>query len=1044
MTPERWEQVGGLYHAAMELGAASRAAFLDEACAGDESLRREVESLIAAGEPEAAFIAEPAVNDAARMLAAGDASSLRSLPSLAGGCELGQYKILSLLGAGGMGEIYLARDLRLARQVALKLLPSDVTRDKARVSRFVKEARAVSSLNHPNIITIYDFGEAGGRRYLVTEFIEGQTIRQRISRQQIPLPEAMDIAVQIAGALAAAHAAGIIHRDIKPENVMVRPDGLVKVLDFGLAKLTESPARRSKFDTEALSATGGFKTEPGVILGTVAYMSPEQLRGEEVDARSDLFSLGVICYEMITGRRPFSGPTNSHLIVAILDHEPAPLSVPAELQRIVSRALSKNRESRYQSAEALLLDLKTLQQSFQQQAAQDTLRPPAVEQVNPAAEANAGAAELKTTPARAIRLLPGWFKSHRPLAVGALAGIILAAAALFLFANRKPALTGKDTVLLADWENKTGEDVFDETLRQALAVQLEQTPYLNLFPDDRVREALRYMGRPADERLTRQVAREICQRQGVKAMLTGSIARLDRNYSIILEAANSQTGETIAGALAEADGKDSVLSALDKAARQLRERLGESLASIQKFDAPLEQATTPSLEALKAWSRGLALVRSGKSGAIPLYKHATELDPNFAKAWVSLSLAYNYQEQLEPAAEFAAKAFALKDRVTERERFDITANYYAIATGDLPKAIEALELWKQTYPRDPSPLNRLASFYRLIGQFEKALAAAREAHQLNPRAYVPNVSMGTTLLQLNRFDEAQRVIEEALAEKLATATSRRDLFQIAAIKNDTVTMQQQIEWAASSRDDYWGLYWQAQLASFAGKLREAESHYARAATLVMPLPSERAAWFIEEARLRAALCGLCQQARTIGIRDAAPARISLQPYIPTVASRALTLALCNQAAAAQSLASELAQTNPQSTLANLIWLPVIRAAIELQRGNPASAIHTLQPATPYEPAALFWPNYLRGHACLRLGKNMEAAAEFQKILDHRGWDALSPLYPLAHLGLARAAWLTGDAAKSREAYRAFLKLWEEADVDIPIFRAVRQEQESAP
>ena len=456
-------------------------------------------------------------------------------------------------------------------------------------------------------------------------------------------------------------------------------------------------------------------------------------------------------------------------------------------------------------------------------------------------------------------------------------------------------MTEKDTVLLADFVNQTGDEVFDSTLKQALAVQLEQSPFLSFFPEERIRETLRYMGRQPDERVTKELAREICQRQGVKALLAGSIARFDRRYSIILEAINSQTGATIASALAEADGKDQTLRALGAAATQLRERLGESLSSIQKFDAPIEQATTSSLEALKAWSRGVEMARSGKGlEAIPFYNHAKELDPNFAKADVSLSVAYINLGQFDLSAEHAARAFALRDRVTERERFDITGNYYAIAMGDLLKAIETVSLWKQTYPRDYGPRSRLASLYRLVGQFDNALAAAREANQLNSRAYAPYVVMGTALTQLNRFDEARAIIEQGLQQQLGTATSHRDLYLIALIKGDAAQMKQQIEWATGKPDEYWALYWQAQSESFAGRMKQSRDFYGLAIELAIQRQPERAAWFNEEASLREAVCGRCPRYRTIDFSGSLGSRITLQSHVPVSASKALSQALCGE------------------------------------------------------------------------------------------------------------------------------------------------------
>jgi eukaryotic-like serine/threonine-protein kinase len=1037
MTPERWEHIGEVYHAALELQPEQRAAFLGRACADDQELRHEVESLLAADESAGDFIAEQALKDAAKMLAEDQSLSASSRLE---GQMLGHYRIISLLGVGGMGEVYLARDSRLERKVALKLLHTGFTRDEARVRRFIQEARAASALNHPNIITIYEIGQSEGRRYIATEFIEGQTLRQLVAEGRLSWSAALDVAAQTAHALQAAHTAGIIHRDIKPENIMVRPDGLVKVLDFGLAKLTERPAPISAFTFETnVPAARGFNTEPGMIMGTVAYMSPEQARGHEVDARSDIFSLGVVCYEMIAGRQPFTGETLNHVIVAILDREPAPLvrhdnEIPAELQRVISKALCKDCEERYQTIADLLADLNALKQNPELQAG-----PAPARASNQNREAEVAGKEAAARATIIIKSLRRRVKLFRRGEIVALAAVIIAMTGLFFYFNRAPALTEKDTVLLADFVNLTGDELFDNTLRQATAVQLEQTPFLNFFPEERIRETLRYMGRRPESRVTKDVAREICQRQGVKALLAGSIARFDRRYSITLEAINSQTGETIGSALAEAEDKDRVLRALGQAATRLRQRLGESLASIQKFAAPPEQATTSSLEAFKVWSQGLELGRTGRRvEAIPFYKHAKELDPNFARADVSLSLAYGTGGQMELAAEHAAMAFALRDRVTEREKFDIAGTYYTLSNGDLAKAIEMYGLLVQTYPRDYGPRVRLATVYRLVGEVDKCLTVAREANQLNPRAYLPYVRIGSALVLMNRFDEAQAVIEQAI-QLFPTSTARGDLYQIALIRGDSVAMKQQIDSMMGMSDEYWAFHWQAQSSSFMGHLRKAQDFYRRASALAGRHNSERAAWFAEEALLKGAACGLCRQVKTGNESPLASSRVSAQSYVPVAASRALALVLCGESGRAQSLAEKVQMSNPQSTLANAIWLPVIRSAIELQRGNPDQAVQLLQMTGAYEQVAMFWPTYLRGQAHLRRKSGREAAVEFQKILDHRGWDPASPLYPMAHLGLARAAVLIGDAARSRQAYQDFLALWKDADSDLPILNEARRE-----
>jgi eukaryotic-like serine/threonine-protein kinase len=643
MKAERWQQVEQLCEAALERDANGRATFLKEACGEDEALRREVEALLAYEQQAGGFMEAAALEMAAQGLADDQAS-----PTVFGKDRIGQtllhYRIDRKLGAGGMGEVYLAQDTRLGRKIALKLLPSHLTREEDRVRRLEREARAASALNHPNILTVHEIGQVEDTYFIATEFVDGQTLRQQMASRQMTVGETLEVATQVAGALAVAHEAGIVHRDIKPENIMVRRDSYVKVLDFGLAKLTESPA--PLIDSPA-SAVARFSTETGVLLGTAHYMSPEQARGQKVDGRSDIFSLGVVLYEMVTGKRPFDGATPTDVLAAILTTEPPPLAdysldARPDLERIVSKALRKEREQRYQVVGDLLLDLKALKQELEWEAKQaSTYRAEA------GAETAAVSHELLTRPGRgadaaragenaviaatsSAKYIVNSLSQHKRATIFILAAII-ATVAWFSYSNRVPAITEKDTLLLADFVNTTGDVVFDGTLKQALAVQLEQTPFLNLFPEERVRETLRYMGRSADERVTKEVAREICQRQGIKAMIVGSIASLGRNYAITLETTSASTGEVMARRQVEAEGKEQVLRALGRAASELREKLGESLASIQKFDAPILQATTSSLEALRAYSMGCEVEYRQGNSLRPF--HST----NARSSWITIS-----------------------------------------------------------------------------------------------------------------------------------------------------------------------------------------------------------------------------------------------------------------------------------------------------------------------------------------------------------------------------------------------------------------------
>ena len=648
MNPERWRQVDKLFHSALEREPAERAAFLAEACAGDEPLRTEVGKLIAAHEKEGSFIDSPAYADTELLI---DDQTV-----LTAGQQLVLTGSLATLAAVGWEKCTWPKTYRLGRNVALKLLRPEFTADKDRLRRFRQEARAASALNHPNILTIYEIGSEDSTHFMATEYIEGETLRRHMAGRAMKLGEVLDLAIQVASALAAAHQAGIVHRDIKPENIMVRGDGYAKVLDFGLAKLSERAATGSG---SAVPTLVKFETNPGLVMGTAQYMSPEQARGLKVDARTDIFSLGVVIYEMVAGRAPFEGGTTSDVIVSLLDKEPAPLSryspeVPIELQRIVGKSLCKDREGRYQVVKDLLIDLKSLKDELAFAAKLERSIPPEVRSgAGPSGAAGPAVLTERVEPAHptsSAEYIVTEIKRHKRGVTLALTALVMAiAASAYFYSHRGRPLTERDTILLADFVNITGDPVFDGTLKQALTVQLGQSPFLNIFPEDRVRETLRFMARSPDERVTKEIGREICQRQGIKALLTGSIASLGSHYVITLETLNGQTGDALAREQVEAESKEQVIRKLGEAATKLREKLGESLSSIQKFDAPIEQATTSSLEALKAFARGSEMHLAGKHfEAIPFFKRAVELDPNFALA--HLKLSHSVLQQLRGSA----------------------------------------------------------------------------------------------------------------------------------------------------------------------------------------------------------------------------------------------------------------------------------------------------------------------------------------------------------------------------------------------------------
>ena len=970
--------------------------------------------------------------------------------------SISHYRIIKKIGAGGMGEVYLAEDTRLGRRVALKILSPEFTSDEERLRRFEQEARAASALNHPNIITIHEIGYDKDTHFIAMEFIEGETLRQRLTTARISLRKALDIAIQVVGALDAAHRAGIVHRDVKPENIMLRPDGYVKVLDFGIVKLTERfTEHQAAYSASPEEVTVILvNTDANMVMGSPSYMSPEQARGLKIDARTDIFSLGVVIYEMVAGKRPFDGETPSDVMAAILDRNPPPLvhyssEVPEAFDWMVTKALRKDREERYQSARGLLNDLRALKQrvEFESELERSISYAPnptsrvAHASVTTVKDLNAQSDEIaaQSTLSSAEYIVTEIKRHKKAFGVIILAFVLAISAAWFYF-RQATVLNERDTVLLAEFANSTGDAMFDGTLRQALAVQLEQSPFLNIFSDERIRETLRYMSRSPDERLTVPVAREVCQRQGLKALLTGSISSLGSHYVISLEAMNAYTGDVIARQQVEVESKEQVLRSLGDAASRLREKLGESLRILEKYDAPIEQATTSSLEALKAFSLGNEQQNKARYlEAIPFYKRAVELDPNFALAYTRLAVAYDNSRQWDLAAESATKAFELRDRVSERERHFISWRYYSSTTRELDKTIEVLELWKQTYPRDTEPHNTLAFHYTQVGQFDKAIEEAREAIRLNPARPQPYSNLGLALTCLNRFDEAREVYQQALAQNLDTTGLHWGLYLIAFAQGQADQMKQHLDWMAGRSNEYEALDWQAKTSTFSGQLRKAKElseqaiEMARRGNL-----NEVAAQFVARARLRAAAAGACQETGTELASATAPERTN-----NSVIEEALALALCGRAAQAQSLIDEQSKRFPKDTLLNTIWLPAVKAITEINRNNPAQAIQLLQASIRYELgyAAGFWPAYIRGQAYLRQRAAREAASEFQKILNNRGVNINSNLYTLAYLGLARATLLQGDPAKARNTYEDFFKLCKDADPDVPALQQARQEYE---
>lgn len=976
----------------------------------------------------------------------------------AGNEDFGRYRVVRPLGEGGMGSVYLAEQREpIRRRVALKVVKLGMDTGQV-LARFANERQALAVMDHPNIAQIFDAGATTkGRPYFVMEYIEGVPITEYCDRRRMATEERLALFLAVCRAVQHAHQKGVIHRDLKPSNVLVtEQDGapVPKVIDFGIAKATDQ-----------WTVQHTLLTEFGQIVGTPEYASPEQADTTtgEVDETSDVYSLGVLLYELLIGAVPFDTATlrNAGLaeMLRIIREDEAPSlprklssmgatatdvasrrqTDPVSLRRLVDgdlnwitmKALEKSRDRRYASASELAADIQRYIEH----------RP-----------------VLASPPGRLYRA-GKFLRRHRLTVLGtatAAAFLVLGGATVWSFWYRdsvaRPKLSDKDTIVLADFDNKTGDPVFDDTLRQGLSAELQQSPFLEIISDQRVQQTLRLMGQPKDARLTGDIAREICERTGSAAILEGSIAGLGSQFVLGLQAKNCNTGSILDQEQAQVAKREDVLNTLSRMARKFRTQVGESLATVEKHSTHLWEESTSSLEALKAYSTAMkVMLASGNGAANPFFQRAVELDPKFAMAYAHLGLNYTTMGEWTLARENTTQAWQLRDHASDPEKFFIEFNYEREVRGDLEKAFQTLELWAQTYPRieDPDPRLLMAGLSaKGTGRWDRVIEQAKKDIAIRPNAVFGYDNLKDAYFFQGRFDEAERVLQQASARKLEAPNYLLVGHIIAFLKGEKEQADRIASRAKDKRQaEHEIANSQALAAAHSGQLERAHQLSGRAVTLARQEGAREAAATYRA--VEAVWQGLYGN-RAEAMKSATAALADSNSRDVEYAA-GLALGFAGDVARSEALAADLEKRFPEDTFARFTYVPVLRGLAAVAHGRPAESLEQLQSTMSYELAVNgldityrlggLHSAYVRGEAYLAMRRPSEAAAEFQKILDHRGIVGLDPIGALARLQLGRVFASAGDRTKAKAAYDDFFALWKDADPNIPVLRRAKAEYE---